>query len=200
MDGCEGSAPHCESIVLRGSVQRFRQLTFTSSIDLQCATKNLIIHLEWEMGDELIEGPLSTASSTSSGAPTLSTNGPTTPRTRLASTLSAQKPGLSPSSTGQTSPRTRASSTFGAPSPGSLARPAAGLPRSSSFGKGLSSPRSATGRRPSTVSDFQGTMKRGPILSRPPKIISVVDTPEVSIGAVDPSKKRYEQEPVHLDL
>lgn len=43
-------------------------------------------------------------------------------------------------------------------------------------------------------------MKRGPILSSPPKIISVVDTPEVSIGAVDPSKKRYKQEPAPLDL
>jgi len=35
-----------------------------------------------------------------------------------------------------------------------------------------------------------GRTKLVPILTRPPRIISVVDTPEASIGTVDPRKKR----------
>lgn len=152
------------------------------------------------MGDEFVPDPVvssgaGTLSASSSSGTLASTNGPTTPRSRVSSVLPAKKPAgahLSPS-LGQHSlgPRARASSTFGP----SGANGGARASLSPVIGKGLPSGGLAVGvgagqRRTSAQPNVKGRMQRQPLLTRPPRIVSVVDSPDVSIGAVDPRKKR----------
>jgi pyrimidine and pyridine-specific 5'-nucleotidase len=125
---------------------------------MTCATKSLILHLEWR--EEVPECPKSPVSSptTSSGPRTPTTLTPPAPRNRVVS-LKAGIPLRRPSGMGR-----------------------GGLQRTPSTPVSLQSPRVGT---PQLL-----LPKKAPIVTAPPKIVAVVETPDLAVGAVDPRKRR----------
>ncbi|KAG8989343.1 hypothetical protein FRB90_002294, partial [Tulasnella sp. 427] len=132
---------------------------------MTCATKNVILHLEWEENknnkDKKSESLTPTTENTSS---------PTT------SSLRHSVAGRPPTATSVRSPLTSRKS-VGSMTP---SRPAPS-PRASNVSRLGMSPRSVNG-----FPDFEPTS----IMTAPPKLLSVVETPDVAVGAVDPLKRR----------
>ena len=126
---------------------------------MTCATKSLILHLEWR--DDPPERPKSPVSSptTSSGPRTPTTVTPPAPRNRVASLKTGIPPRKAPSGAGRGS-----------------------LPRTPSTPISLQSPRVGT---PQLL-----LPKKPPIVTAPPKIVAVMETPDLAVGTVDPRKRR----------
>jgi pyrimidine and pyridine-specific 5'-nucleotidase len=124
---------------------------------MTCATKALILHLEWR--EESPEHPKSPVSSptTSSGPRTPTAVTPPVARNRVVSLKAGIQPRKPPSGAGRGStPRTPST-------PISLQSPRVGTPQ-------LLPP------------------KKAPIVTTPPKILAVVETPDLAVGAVDPRR------------
>ncbi|KDQ53967.1 hypothetical protein JAAARDRAFT_136370 [Jaapia argillacea MUCL 33604] len=148
---------------------------------MTCATKSVILHLQWTEDDQPIAITANGAVPTS--APSLLSPG--TPGT----------PGSpSPSGFKSPAPRSRTASSL-ARSTSSLTTPQRkGSPASSTGPKGrlsistntLSPSASGASPRSSTPIRFG----RAAILTAPPKLVAVVETPDVAVGAVDPRKRR----------
>lgn len=125
---------------------------------MTCATKSLILHLEWrEESPDYTKSPVSSPT-TSSGPRTPTTVTPPAPRNRVVS-LKAGLPPRRPSGAGRGS-----------------------LPRTPSTPTSLQSPRVGT---PQLLMP-----KKAPIVTAPPKIVAVVETPDLAVGTVDPKKRR----------
>jgi pyrimidine and pyridine-specific 5'-nucleotidase len=148
---------------------------------LQCATKSLILHMQWQEGDTKFFGDQD-ANYVESGVPislSASVNQPSS-RLRNISTLS------------------RSTSTM--PNPQRRHSLARSTSNASSITKGrlsVNSPRTPT--TPISASPHTGTsgslpfavrFGRAAILTAPPKLVAVVETPDVAVGAVDPRKRR----------
>ncbi|KAH9945563.1 hypothetical protein B0H21DRAFT_694161 [Amylocystis lapponica] len=157
---------------------------------MTCATKSVILHLQWTEED------------IPQAAPTIDAARPASPMT---------PGGLSPSTTrvGSITSRARSTSSLSTPQRrGSLARSAnskspmgsspgldmksrlslnIGSPLSSPMSPMTASPRTAT---PISAAAFQHRFGRAAVLTAPPKLVAVVDTPDVVVGAVDPRKRR----------
>lgn len=136
-------------------------------VHVTCATKNLIMHLEWEMGEEEVMDLPSSASSILLPSPSqpkslvsLGKGSPITPRRRVASEKKSPVP--------PTIPRPRVSSQL-------AGSPMAGNKNS---------------RSPAFNAVPTGVIKKVPLLTRPPVLISLIDSPEIQVGCVDPLKKR----------
>lgn len=136
---------------------------------MTCATKSVIMHFQWQEGEEKpILASQKLAASTSSissrvrTSPTIST---TSRRTSLASPSPLPNKRLS---LGRNSSRSSLSSLSSTPITPS--------PRTSTPGPG--SPL------------FPIHFGRAAILTAPPKLVAIVETPDVAVGAVDPRKRR----------
>ncbi|TBU58293.1 hypothetical protein BD310DRAFT_819714 [Dichomitus squalens] len=158
---------------------------------MTCATKSVILHLQWTEEDE---------SPTTSAA-----QDPTRPTTPL--TPGALSPGAAPRlrtisslsrSTSSISTPQRRGSLMGAKSP--LGTPASASAKgrlSLNISNGpmtpvsmIGSPRTGTPVSAFGQSPFALRFGRAAVLTAPPKLVAVVETPDVAIGAVDPRKRR----------
>ncbi|SJL06382.1 uncharacterized protein ARMOST_09718 [Armillaria ostoyae] len=163
---------------------------------MTCATKSIIMHLQWQEEAE----DASTKPPTSSKL-----MGPPSPKTTSPISLSASL------STVPTVPRTRTVSSLArstssliSNSQSSSRRPSliASVSSASTTKSRLSMSSTTRARTPSTsispISTRTGTpagtfpimFGRAAILTAPPKLVAMVETPDVAIGAVDPRKKR----------
>ncbi|KZV83567.1 hypothetical protein EXIGLDRAFT_777445 [Exidia glandulosa HHB12029] len=138
---------------------------------MTCATKNVILHLEWDEDDAQSSKATSTFKHQQMASPTSSVASPLRssagPRTRAVSSLSRAGsigPGTSP-----VTPLRRSPNATGMPSPITPGHPP--LLRASTSG--------STPRTPGEK-----------IVVKPPRIVAVVESPEVAVGAVDPGKRR----------
>ncbi|KAJ6598211.1 hypothetical protein DFH09DRAFT_903578 [Mycena vulgaris] len=158
---------------------------------MTCATKSVILHLQWQEGEGEAEVETPTSAKKEDGFDLSMVTSPTAvkPRARTASTrggaagpggasrlsLSTLKGRLSLGSTGSgsrtpTTPSTRT----GTPVSGSRTR----------------TPASSVPGTPGSGVFFPVRSGRAAILTAPPKIVGVVETPDVAVGAVDPRKRR----------
>ncbi|KAK0233809.1 hypothetical protein IW262DRAFT_1488083 [Armillaria fumosa] len=164
---------------------------------MTCATKSVIMHLQWQeeaedastkptpMSSKLMGPPSPKINSPTSLSASMSTV-PTVPRTRTVSSLarstsslisnsqsSSRRPSLiaSVSSASTTKSRLSMSSTTRARTPSASISP--------------TSTRTGT-----PAGTFPIKFGRAAILTAPPKLVAMVETPDVAIGAVDPRKKR----------
>ncbi|TFK44441.1 hypothetical protein BDQ12DRAFT_593867 [Crucibulum laeve] len=138
---------------------------------MTCATKSVILHLQWQESEEKpVVTPALTAQS-----PLSADSANAASRIRTTSVLGRS------TSTPQRRPSLIASSSASVISKGRLS---------------ISSPRTPT--TPVTASPRNGTPApafpirygRAAILTAPPKLVAIVDTPDVAVGAVDPRKRR----------
>ncbi|KAG8913829.1 hypothetical protein FRC01_004367 [Tulasnella sp. 417] len=132
---------------------------------MTCATKNVILHLEWEENKK--------AKNKKSEVPTPTTENAPSP---TASSLRHSVAGRPSTATSMRSPLTSRKS-VGSITPSRTAA----SPRASNVSRLGMSPRSVN-----------GSMETEPtsIMTAPPKLLSVVETPDVAVGAVDPLKRR----------
>jgi len=146
---------------------------------MTCATKSIILHLQWTEGEEQ-------PSVSSPPADFLEPNTPLSPsshpRPRTTSTLARSTPpvsnlqrrsSLKPSNT--TKGRLSISTSTRPPGPGRPLSPA-------NISPSVGTPTSAPG--------FAVRFGRAAILTAPPKLVAVVETIDVAVGAVDPMKRR----------
>ncbi|KZV64245.1 hypothetical protein PENSPDRAFT_588714 [Peniophora sp. CONT] len=147
---------------------------------MTCATKSVILHLQWTEADE-------PAVSTTSPPPS-AFGSSTSVRPR---TLSA----LSRSTSSMSTPSRKSIGSSLSPSPGPLPSPPVsrpGAPRRSALNLSTSSRASMGPQSPATpTSNAPASLGlRAAVLTAPPKLVAVVETPDVAIGAVDASKRR----------
>ncbi|KAH7877376.1 uncharacterized protein C8R40DRAFT_1095821 [Lentinula edodes] len=202
---------------------------------MTCATKSVILHLQWQEDSESAPGMEVNGNNTNgkSKEPSLTVKSPLTP-----SAASLKSPTRSPSvlslassthaAQNQTPTRSRTSSSFSrSTSSSSITGSASRRPSllgSISTGPGAAGigggggRLSVSGRRtpstplspnsrtvtPTTASSLGSSMmsagglgasvvrfgQRAAILTAPPKLVALVETPDVAVGAVDPRKKR----------
>ncbi|KAH7909473.1 hypothetical protein BJ138DRAFT_1010752 [Hygrophoropsis aurantiaca] len=171
-----GAAPH-------GMLQWFA----AKGTQMTCATKSVIMHLQWPEG----EGEDKPAASIPSSTPV--------------SASAAASSTLNPNPTPVDSPAA-ARALAASPSPSALTRVSLGRSTSS-----IATPQrqlSQTPQRRQSLSPMPGTplsaggggmanggaptmlFGRAAILTAPPKLVALVETPDVAVGAVDPRKRR----------
>ncbi|KAI0067041.1 hypothetical protein BV25DRAFT_1820204 [Artomyces pyxidatus] len=135
---------------------------------MTCATKSVILHLQWTEAEEqpnVVTSPVGEPSSPAS-LPSAGLSASTS-RTRTVSSLS------------------RSNSSFSTPSRRSS------LAVSISTGsRGLTSPRTPATPLSPSATPLPIRFGRAAILTAPPKLVAVVETPDVAVGAVDPRKRR----------
>ncbi|KAG1855198.1 hypothetical protein DFJ58DRAFT_906114 [Suillus subalutaceus] len=174
---------------------------------MTCATKSVILHLQWTEGeDEKTPAETTTMSPTFTGrtltSPTPSSLNPrsravsslirptqvSTPQRRQ-SALGVSTSGLPKSRLSLGTPSTPLTSNLSAshlsgisPSPLSL------LPRSGTPLSPMGAPLSPMGA--AGADGFAIRFGRAAILTAPPKLVALVETPDVAVGAVDPRKRR----------
>ncbi|KAG5645388.1 hypothetical protein DXG03_006341 [Asterophora parasitica] len=140
---------------------------------MTCATKSVIIHLQWQEGEDEKPAP---------GASTVTAHSPISigaqPRPRTISSLARSTSALS-------TPARRPS--LIAPTPSSKGRLSIGVPRTPTTPVMSPSPRTGT---PISGPLFTVRFGRAAILTAPPRIVALVETPDVAVGAVDPRKRR----------
>jgi pyrimidine and pyridine-specific 5'-nucleotidase len=156
-------------------------LFILTDLRIQCATKSVIIHLQWQEGDEK-HSPVIASNLTAQSPVSLSS-----------STSQIQTPGLTRTRTVSSLTRSTTSSLISSAS----RRPSVAVPTASgsTTAKGRLSvngprtPSTPASPRPTTPL-FSVRYGRAAILTAPPKIVAIVETPDVAVGAVDPRKRR----------
>ncbi|KAG5650231.1 hypothetical protein H0H81_000244, partial [Sphagnurus paluster] len=148
----------------------------------KCATKSVIIHLQWQEGEDDKPAPLPVASPTIHSPVSVSAQH----RPRTISSLARSTSSISALST--STPGRRLSQT---PSTkGRLSLNTLNPPRTPTTpGSGMMSPSPRTGT-PLGAPLFAVRFGRAAILTAPPRIVAIVETPDVAVGAVDPRKRR----------
>ncbi|KAI0029689.1 hypothetical protein K488DRAFT_80023 [Vararia minispora EC-137] len=135
---------------------------------MTCATKSVILHLQWTEADDqpVVTSPTGFDVPSTPSTPTSSTlSVSAVSRIRTVSSLSRSYSGLS-------TPSRRSS---------------LGMSVASSAGK----PRSPATPISPTPGSLGGSVRlRAAVLTAPPKLVAVVETPDVAVGAVDPRKRR----------
>jgi pyrimidine and pyridine-specific 5'-nucleotidase len=149
----------------------------------KCATKSVILHLQWTEAEEqpavILPGAMEPSAPSTPTSSTLSVSNVSQIRT-ISSLSKSQNSMMTPSRR----------SSFG------ISASSTGPP--SSAGKGRSSlstsVRSPVGTPASAyASPFSGSPNvrlRAAVLTAPPKLVAVIETPDVAVGAVDPRKRR----------
>ena len=167
---------------------------FPIKYSVQCATKSVILHLQWNEGEEK---PSTTEGSIAS--PTTSNtrlSSPTPPSNLARSAIDSHiRASLSRSTSALLTPQRRQSTPGFSTNPTNASRGRLSL---ATPGTSLSSllspvPRSGTPLSPSGAVGAEGfaiRFGRAAILTAPPKLVAVVETPDVAVGAVDPRKRR----------
>ncbi|KAJ7267216.1 hypothetical protein C8J57DRAFT_1068147 [Mycena rebaudengoi] len=197
---------------------------------MTCATKSVILHLQWQEGEGEAEGGLVSArekleqeevmsptplpaakprartTSTRGGKPvsgrrlsaSVSNSNSNSLSTNLSSATSTSRlsastgPGGGPSrlSLSTTKARLSLSSTGSGSRTPTTPSTRTGTPVSTTRTRTPASSISATGPNTASGSYFPVRYGRAAILTAPPKIVGVVETPDVAVGAVDPRKRR----------
>jgi pyrimidine and pyridine-specific 5'-nucleotidase len=182
---------------------------------MTCATKSVILHLQWQEGEDkpLVHSP--TDLFASQGRPSLAASGRRPTGSSLGRSTSnnnsvstpGRRSSLAASSTTTKTPSLAHSVKAGRMSLGGIRSPG---PGSLSVSGGMKSPGlsvSGSGMRPSSVLSARNSMSPHPslsltssgfavrfgqaaILTAPPKLVAIVETPDVAVGAVDPLKRR----------
>lgn len=154
---------------------------------MTCATKSIILHLQWteDEGKPVIESGLisPTGNNTRVSSPTTSRARTTSSLAKSTSSISIptrQSLGMSTSNTPMTVARPRHS----------LASPITSHPTGSSASLRAGTPLSPIGSGAIGAEGFSIRFGRAAILTAPPKLIALVETPDVAVGAVDPRKRR----------
>ncbi|KAF9223100.1 hypothetical protein BS17DRAFT_782382 [Gyrodon lividus] len=166
---------------------------------MTCATKSVILHLQWNEGDEKssttnggITSPTSSSARLSSPTSSNFARSTTDPRIRTISSLARSTSsmvtpqrrqsslGVSVNTTIASAPRNRLSLASPSTPLSSLLSP---LPRAGT-------PLSPMGSGAVGAEGFAIRFGRAAILTAPPKIVALVETPDVAVGAVDPRKRR----------
>ncbi|KZT70659.1 hypothetical protein DAEQUDRAFT_756263 [Daedalea quercina L-15889] len=166
---------------------------------MTCATKSVILHLQWTEEDESAQPATATSSLVDPSRPA----SPLTP----SSLNPGARPGISPTLARSTSslvtPQRRQTLSIpgGAKSP--LASSASGLnlkgrlslnmvpgPLQTPMTPVSPSPRTGTPVSAGPGSGFAVRFGRAAVLTAPPKLVAVVETPDIAVGAVDPKKRR----------
>ncbi|KAI0371888.1 hypothetical protein BV20DRAFT_964520 [Pilatotrama ljubarskyi] len=160
---------------------------------MTCATKSVILHLQWTEEDET-PAPAGSVTSQDSTRPTT----PLTPGALSPSALARPRTmsSLSRSVSSLSTPRRQslANSTAKSPVPslsgvkGRLSLNISSGPMTPTSMPG--SPRTGTPVSAFRDSPFAVRFGRAAVLTAPPKLVAVVDTPDVAVGAVDPRKRR----------
>ena len=183
---CKGHPDDCK--LLRDALRSTKPDLF------QCATKSVILHLQWT---EEEEAPGTAASLDSTRPATPLTPGALSPppaasRLRTVSSLSRSTSSLStPQRRGSLIGQMSKSPTSLASSVNAKARLSLNIssgpmtPTSLLGSPRVGTPLSAYGQSP-----FAVRFGRAAVLTAPPKLVAVVDTPDVAVGAVDPRKRR----------
>ncbi|KAG8818713.1 hypothetical protein FRC17_010736 [Serendipita sp. 399] len=158
---------------------------------MTCATKSIIIHLEWvEEGDGVQSSAGQSASTLSS--PTTS-SGPMTPATMASPIVRPKNANPLKSSTGTTGTNGPSQGGGSARRPSingpRLSLPTISTPRTPNLNASLSKPTRgvpATPKGPASPAVRRNTTS----LTAPPRIVAVIETPDIASGAVDPRKRR----------
>ncbi|KAH7922531.1 hypothetical protein BV22DRAFT_1037365 [Leucogyrophana mollusca] len=157
---------------------------------MTCATKSVILHLQWTEGDEK-----PTASTTA-------TESPIAPRTLAASptpsSVLTRVSSLARSTSSISTPQRRQSSlgvAISTTSAGKRDRLSLASPLTPGTPLYDHSPRAGTPLSPMPNGSgggggFPFRFGRAAILTAPPKLVALVETPDVAVGAVDPRKRR----------
>ncbi|KAJ3777896.1 hypothetical protein FB446DRAFT_762077 [Lentinula raphanica] len=174
---------------------------------MTCATKSVILHLQWQEDSNTdVASGAEQVNNNSNRKDSLSVKSPLTPTTAA----SIKSPTRSPST--PTRPRNSRNSTSTSSLSGSASRRSSLLSsgRLSVSGRRTpSTPLTPNSRTvtPTTASSLGGSTlsvggnnglgvstarlgQRAAILTAPPKLVALVETPDVAVGAVDPRKKR----------
>ncbi|KAI0746670.1 hypothetical protein C8Q80DRAFT_1176639 [Daedaleopsis nitida] len=163
---------------------------------MTCATKSVILHLQWTEEEETpTTAALTSADSTRPTTPltpSALSPGPA-PRLRTISSLSRSTSSVStPQRRGSLLGSSTSKSPLGLPgSAGSKGRLSLNIsngpmtPVSMTGSPRMGTPVSAMGRSP-----FAIHFGRAAVLTAPPKLVAVVETPDVAVGAVDARKRR----------
>ncbi|KAL1669902.1 hypothetical protein GGF50DRAFT_43416 [Schizophyllum commune] len=165
---------------------------------MTCATKSIIMHLQWQEGDEKQAAEHKapgTSTTPASLSPPPSADRPRTLSTLNRSTSSAlgrstssavssarRQSILNSSSNSPTSPL--------ATSQGPMSKARLSVSGINPFNPRASTPGMPASPRGSTPVSFPVRFGRATILTAPPKLVSIVVTPDVAVGAVDPLKRR----------
>lgn len=162
---------------------------------MTCATKSIVMHLQWQ---EESEDPISkTTSSKLMGPPSPKITSPislsaslskvpATPRTRAVSSMARSTSlVISNSQSSSRRPSLIASVSSASATKSKLSMSSTTRARTSSTSISPTSTRTGT---PAGL--FPIRFGRAAILTAPPKLVAMVETPDVAMGAVDPRKKR----------
>ncbi|KIJ49092.1 hypothetical protein M422DRAFT_74705 [Sphaerobolus stellatus SS14] len=147
---------------------------------MTCATKSVILHLQWNESNEGETQPQVTSPPTPTtpalASPQTPAPPPSFPRSRTVSSLSVSRSNLK-------TPR-RQSLNVSTSTPGSATHQRARTPTTPLT--------PISNSRTGTPSNFGFSVRWGQaaILTAPPRIVAVVETPDVAVGAVDPRKRR----------
>ncbi|KAJ6498518.1 hypothetical protein C8R47DRAFT_971816, partial [Mycena vitilis] len=157
---------------------------------MTCATKAVILHLQWQEGEARATPTPSARGGTPQRRASLL---PPPSERRLSTSMSTS------TSTGLSTSTSRLSSSVGRLSLSSLdsgsrtpTTPSTrtGTPVSGSRTRTPASSVSGTGPGTGNSGFFPVRYGRAAILTAPPKIVGIVETPDVAVGAVDPGKRR----------
>ncbi|KAH7890529.1 WD40-repeat-containing domain protein [Phlebopus sp. FC_14] len=166
---------------------------------MTCATKSVILHLQWTEGDDKsstteggVTSPTSNSARLSSPTPSLTLmRSQTDPRMRTVSSLARSTSSISTPQRRQSSLGVSVhSATSAAKSRLSLASPATPLSSLLSPSPRSGTPLSPLGGGAVGAEGFAIRFGRAAILTAPPKLVALVETPDVAVGAVDPRKRR----------
>ncbi|KAL0575434.1 hypothetical protein V5O48_006550 [Marasmius crinis-equi] len=162
---------------------------------MTCATKSVILHLQWQEEASNGENGNGNGDKAGSGSAANTPTSTTRPPMRSRPSGSASSFAKSTSSIpGAPTPSRRSSLLSASAGPGG-----SGSPSPSVTSKGRTSvSRARTPTTPSSPASstlvgsplFPIHFGRAAILTAPPKLVAMVETPDVAIGAVDPQKKR----------
>ncbi|KAH8110235.1 hypothetical protein DFH11DRAFT_1690946 [Phellopilus nigrolimitatus] len=154
---------------------------------MTCATKSVILHLQWTEGEAKPEHAATSPTSFEPNSPVpVHPNGITPPSSAGRSRPSMANPLGKSSMSVLSAPRRKTFSlSTSSSSRGFAGRPS--MPMSAGI-NGPTSPMSRSGTpAPPTFSVRFG---RAAVLTAPPQLVAVVETPDVAVGAVDPQKRR----------
>ncbi|KAJ7312944.1 hypothetical protein DFH08DRAFT_756234 [Mycena albidolilacea] len=162
---------------------------------MTCATKSVILHLQWQEGGgedggegEVEAGSVSAASASVSNSTSTGLSTSTTTTSRLSSSVGPGGMSVSTSSLkGRHSLGSTGSGSRTPTTPSTSTR--TGTPVSTARSRTPASSVSGTGAGGSGAF-FPVRYGRAAILTAPPKIVGVVEMPDVAVGAVDPRKRR----------
>ncbi|GBE84647.1 hypothetical protein SCP_0606260 [Sparassis crispa] len=155
---------------------------------MTCATRSVIMHLQWTEEDEPPADLVRPHSPSTSG--TLS---PPVPRSITASSFARSTSSLAvPKRRSTLSPSTSSRTVFASSTSTSM-KGRLSLNTSNSTGPPMS-PINISSRTTTPISTsgspFAVRFGRAAVLTAPPKLVGIVDTPDVALGAVDPRKRR----------